>query len=397
MAEAAVGWYNEWQTRSLTSKELVHLPPFEFISTRAQWRDCLACINKEKRLAVDLEANSLYAYRERVCLIQISTEKRDYIVDPEQKLDLSGFGTVIQDPSVEKVFHAAEYDLMLLKRQYGWELQNLFDTMWAARILGVDRYGLASLLKDRHGIKLNKKYQKANWCRRPLPQAQLTYAQMDTHFLLNLRRELWTELKKAGRLEEAEEIFAEQTDVTPADNAFDPDDFWHISGAYDLNGRQQAILKALAIFRDQQARQQDRPPFKIFEDKTALELAERAPESLEELRPIYGMSRGQIRRYGRRLLKVIHQAKDDPLPKRPRNTNHRPPDRVAARYDRLHNWRKRRARKRGVESDVIISRQAMWELAKRYPRSVEQMANMDILGPWRCKTYGNELIQELRG
>ena len=138
-------------------------------------------------MAIDLESNSLYSYREEVCLIQLSTAEKDYILDPIAGSDLFGLGQIIQDPSIEKVLHAAEYDCILLRRQYGWKLENLFDTMWAARILGHARYGLANVLEDAYGIKLNKKYQKANWCKRPLTKAQLNYAQMDTHFLLQLR------------------------------------------------------------------------------------------------------------------------------------------------------------------------------------------------------------------
>ncbi|MCA9875056.1 MAG: ribonuclease D, partial [Anaerolineales bacterium] len=159
---------------------LVPLPPHHLITTQTDWQDCLAALKQEPRIAIDLEANSMYAYRERVCLIQISIPSQDYIIDPVAKVDLSGLGELLADTAVEKVFHAAEYDLILLKREYEWELNNLFDTMWAARILGYKQYGLASLLKKIFDLKLDKQYQKSNWCRRPLSPAQLTYAQLDT-------------------------------------------------------------------------------------------------------------------------------------------------------------------------------------------------------------------------
>ena len=116
-------------------------------------------------------------------------------------------------PQVEKVFHAAEYDLTLLKRQFDWQLHNLFDTMWAARILGYKRYGLASMLETVYDIKLDKRYQKSNWCKRPLSPEQLVYAQLDTHHLLQLRDHLEKELSAAERMTEASETFAEQTHV----------------------------------------------------------------------------------------------------------------------------------------------------------------------------------------
>jgi len=132
------------------------------ITTPSDWKSCLARLEGEPRLAVDLESNSLFAYRERVCLIQISVPEQDYIIDPLSGLDFSGLGALFQSHDTEKVFHAAEYDLILMKREYGWDLANIFDTMWAARILGYARIGLASILESQYGLKLNKKYQKAD-------------------------------------------------------------------------------------------------------------------------------------------------------------------------------------------------------------------------------------------
>lgn len=370
-------------------------PPHELITTASGWRACLNRLRAEPRMAIDLEANSMYAYRERVCLIQISIPEQDYIVDPLAKIDLSGLGDLLADPAVEKVFHAAEYDLILMKREFGWTLQNLFDTMWAARILGYPRYGLANLIESFFGVKLNKRYQKSNWCKRPLSADQLTYAQLDTHFLLRLRDHLDRELAENGRFTEARHIFQEQTHVEPANIAFDPDDFWSISGAYDLDRQQQAILKELNIYRDQQAARRNRPLFKIFSDRTLIELARAAPATEDELQDIHGMSKGQIRRYGKQLLAVIQKGQQQPPPSPPKR-NRRPPDDVIDRYERLHAWRKKRARQRGVESDVIISREALWNIAWSNPRSQQMLAQIDLVEEWRSELYGAEMMDALR-
>lgn len=373
------------------------LPPFKFVKNHASWTQCLAKLNREPKLAIDLEANSLYAYRERVCLIQISIPGQDYIVDPEAGFNLAALGDIIADPAVQKIFHAAEYDLILLKRQYGWTLNNLFDTMWATRILGKDRCGLANLLQSYFEVKQNKKYQKANWCKRPLSPAQLAYAQADTHFLIRLADQLEYELVAAGRLEEAQEIFAEQTQVQLPDNGFDPDGFWSIGAVKNMNGRQRAIVKALYIYRDEQAKKQNRPPFKIFGDRTLIELAETAPDTLADLPPVYGMSNGQIRRYGRQIIRIIREARNAPTPKRPRSNNRRPPDAVYNRYEKLYNWRKERAKRRGVESDVIISRDALWQLAHQNPKSQDDLAEIPCLGDWRRQAYGEDILDTLNG
>lgn len=371
------------------------LPPFIHVTGPHLWSQCLERLQAETRLAIDLEANSMFAYRESVCLIQISIPTQDYIIDPTVGFDLSGLGQLIADPEVEKIFHAAEYDLILLKRQYGWELNNLFDTMWAARILGYERFGLASLLEQFYQIQLDKRYQKSDWCRRPLEAEQLAYAQHDTHFLFQLRDRLWQEIEQAGRAEEALELFADQTQITLNDNSFDPDGFWSMNGVRHMTREQQAIVKALYIYRDEEAQRRDQPLFKIFNEHTMLELARRAPSNMEELARVHGMSRGQIRRYGRALLRVISEAKHAKAPVYPRKKRKRQPDAVLARYDRLRQWRKERAKARGVESDVIMSRAALWEIAQTNPQNNDDLDQLQSFGSWRCAVYGEEILHVL--
>jgi ribonuclease D len=371
------------------------LSPATLVTSDRAWQECLARLQTEPRLGIDLEANSMYAYRERVCLIQISIPTQDYIVDPTAVADLDGLGQLLANPAIEKVFHAAEYDLMLLKRQYEWQCAHLFDTMWSARILGYERYGLGNLLQELYGVEQNKKYQKANWCKRPLTLDLLKYAQLDTHYLLALRDHLAAELVAQNRLEEALEIFAEQTGVDPNHQTFDPDGFWYISGAYDLPRQQQAVLKALYAFRDQQAERSNQPLFKVLSDRTLLELAQSCPATLRELHKVYGMSEGQVRRYGRQLLPLIAESQQAEPPRYPKR-NHRPPEEVCNRYDKLHTWRKEKAQARGVESDVILSRDCLWALAHLNPQHSEQLAQVEELGDWRRRTYGQEIIQVLQ-
>ncbi|GJM40823.1 MAG: ribonuclease D [Ardenticatenaceae bacterium] len=374
----------------------MNLPPHKLITTQSDWQICLERLKAEPRLAIDLEANSMHAYREEVCLIQISIPNQDYIIDPLGVKDLKGLGEIVQNPTVEKVFHAAEYDLILLKRQFDWQLQNLFDTMWAARILGYQRFGLASMIETVYNIQLDKRYQKSNWCRRPLSPEQLTYAQLDTHYLLQLRDHLEKELQAANRQEEANETFAEQTHVKLSNNKFDPDnDFWSISGAFDLPKQQQAVLRALVIYRDKEAQERNRPLFKIFNNKTLMELAQTLPSSIPALRDVYGMSAGQIRRYGRQLLNTIAEGLRAPHPPYPIRQE-RPPDAVLTRFDKLHNWRKQTASQRGVESDVIISKEALWAIATRNPKTEEELAQLEQVGAWRCKTYAKNILAVLR-
>jgi ribonuclease D len=371
------------------------LPPYRLVADRETWNEALAHLQAQSRIGIDLEANSMFAYHERACLIQISSATADFIIDPLARIDLSGLGAIIADPAVEKVFHAAEYDLILLKNGYNWDLTNLFDTMWAARILGYTQVGLASLLAQFYGVNMSKRYQKSNWCMRPLTGPQLAYAQMDTYYLLNLRDVLARELEAKDAAEEAAEIFAEQARVRIPDNGFDPDHFWTMNGVYDMTPAEQATLRALYLFREEQAERRNLPPFKIMSDKTLMELAQTAPRTADELGRVFGMSPAQQQRFGRQVLGIIASARTAEPPVPPRRTK-RPPDSVLNRYDRLQKWRKSRAQARGVESDVIISRDAMWKFAEANPRTIEDMAALGALGPWRLRTYGDEVLRALR-
>lgn len=370
------------------------MPPFQYINRQREWEKCVRELQRVPQLAIDLEANGMFAYREQMCLIQLSTRTQDYIVDPLADIDLTVLGELVADPAVEKVLHAAEYDLILMKREYDWQMHNLFDTMWAARILGVERIGLANVLQSWMNVKVDKKFQRANWAERPLSKAQLAYAQADTHFLLPLRDKLGAALEKGGHLEESADIFTAQTNVRLPDTDFKVDSFWSINGIDDLTPHQKGILRALNIYRDEEARKRDRPPFKIFGDRTLVEIAATEPRNMHELRQLKKLSKWQTRRYGRQILRLVALGQDQSPPKRKRRQ--RTPDAILTRYENLRQWRKQRAAKRGVASDVIVSRDLLWELATVNPQSEAELTALDNIGPWQRATYGPEIIEVLQ-
>ena len=231
-------------------------------------------------VAIDTESNSLHAYRERVCLIQFSTPAADYIVDPIKLPGLEPLAPFFANPGQQKVFHAAEYDLICLRRDYRFECTNIFDTMSAARTLGWPQVGLAAILDTHFGVTLNKKYQRADWKRRPLTPEQLDYARLDTHYLAALRDRQLQDLTESGRLQEAHEEFERLTRLRGSLDNAGPDSaaFWRVSGARDLTPAQAAVLQALFAYREAQAERMDRPPFKVMGEATLMELARRAPQ-----------------------------------------------------------------------------------------------------------------------
>ena len=203
---------------------------YELVDTESAWKQCLKKLSKVSRMAVDIEANSLYAYREQVCLIQISTDTDNFILDPLAGISLEALGNLLNHPGIEKVFHAADYDLALLKSLNRWNVANLFDTMWAGRLLGFKKMGLAWFLETLYGIHLDKKHQKANWGQRPLTEEKLIYACNDTRYLLRMRDDLGRDLAQKGLEAEAREIFTDLCRSRVFKRSFDPEGFWKLPG-----------------------------------------------------------------------------------------------------------------------------------------------------------------------
>ncbi|HIQ02195.1 MAG TPA: ribonuclease D, partial [Anaerolineales bacterium] len=265
-------------------------------------------------VAVDTESNSLYAYYERICLIQLSTRDADYIVDPLAELDLSPLGELFADPTIQKVFHAAEQDVAGLKRDFGFRFADLFDTMWAARILGWPHVGLADVLQETFGVRTNKRYQRYNWGKRPLEPAALAYARLDTHYLLPLRDLQAEALERMGRAEEAYEVFARLTKTPPATVPFGPEAFWRVKGGRDLTERERAVLWELYRWRDRVARERNCPPFRVIGDRTLVAIAQVQPRTVEALSEIRGLTRRLVHRYGRALLAAVARGEAGPVP-----------------------------------------------------------------------------------
>ena len=189
------------------------LSPPVWVATQTELRALVNDLSKQTSVAIDTESNSLHAYHEQVCLIQFSTADTDYLVDPLALDDISSLGEIFTNPEIEKTFHAAEYDLICLKRDFDFSATNIFDTRWAVRVLGYERDGLNGLLFEKFDVQVNKKYQKADWGKRPLSDEQINYARLDTHYLLPLKEMLQAELEEKGLLQLACEDFERACDV----------------------------------------------------------------------------------------------------------------------------------------------------------------------------------------
>jgi ribonuclease D len=202
-------------------------------------------LSVQPRIAVDTESNSLHAYREQVCLIQFSTPKTDYILDPFVFNDLSALEPLFSNPGQEKIFHAAEYDLICLTRDFGFTFANLFDTMYAARVLAYPLVGLDNMLSEKLRITIDKRHQKADWGARPLTPSQIDYARLDTHYLFQLRDILEKELIETDRLELAREDFARACKVELPREKINGASWKRFSARKDVSLRELTILNEL--------------------------------------------------------------------------------------------------------------------------------------------------------
>ncbi len=363
-------------------------------------------LSEQPRLALDTESDSLFSYHPKICLIQITTythpdgdptQVTDYLVDPLRFSRLDGLAALLREKEVEVVMHAAENDILVLQREYDFTFRRIFDTQLAARILGWRRVGLAAILEEHFGVVSNKRMQRTNWGKRPLTPEQIAYAQMDTHYLLALRELLASRLQASDRWEEAQEAFQQLTQLDFRDRNTPERTFWQTREARQLPREATGIFQALWEWREREAQQQDRPPFKVLQNQALARLATEQPTTLTGLRAC-GLSQHQVRRYGQTLLALIQQARSRPLPPLPLSTP-RPEEsldaQILARFDALRQWRSHVAAKRGVDPDIVFPNTVLLEIARHAPSTLEELAEVEGVGPWKLQTYGPTILQLL--
>jgi ribonuclease D len=370
---------------------LESLAPPTLIQSTDDFAKLVHDLGRQTRIAVDTESNSLHAYRERVCLIQFSTSDTDYVLDPFAFGDLSALAPIFSGPHIEKIFHAAEYDIICLRRDYGFTFSNLFDTMQAGRILGRKQAGLDRLLEDKFGIKVSKRLQKADWGVRPLSRDLLAYARLDTHYLIPLRDLLKTDLEEKGLWELAQEDFVMACNPNGLKVKVESPHWARFSARRDLTSRDLTILGELAAFREQIAARLDRPPFKVLEDERLVAIAKAAPSTLEQLTEA-GLTSKQLQYWGQPILEAVGRGMVDPLVKPVPPP--RPDDAYLKRLDKLKAWRKKVAAEMDVESDVVLPRPLLLALADR---GLQDFTAIMKCSPWRLEHFGPQILKVLGG
>ena len=311
----------------------------QFISSQEQWERVARRLVGESELAIDTEANSMYAYRGRICLIQLASAESVFLLDPLAVEDLSLLGYILSEPSVTKIMHGSDYDLRSFFREYGFVVNGLFDTETCARFLGMVSPNLAAVLQHFLDVDIPKsrRMQRSNWGLRPLSEEAVTYAAADVLHLIPLAHKQRALLEESGRFAWVLEEFARLEGIGRAAAELPAPDFLRVKGSDRLDAQQLAVLRELFNLREAEAQRMDQPPYRVMGNDVLLHLAQAPFTPLED---VPGLSPRLARRLGGKMQAGIRAAMRGPGFQRPPRPRRAPPSRVAqARQQKLKQWR----------------------------------------------------------
>ncbi len=370
---------------------------YRLIETPAGLEKVLPQFSNAPIMGVDLEADSLYHYRDKICLLQISLESLNVVVDPLAVRELAPLRPVFANPAVRKVLHGADYDVRSLHRDFSIEIKNLFDTQIACRFLGMAETGLDAVLRWKFNLALEKGFQKKDWSQRPLPPKMLEYAAVDVQYLIPLARILEEELRERGRLAWVEEECAVLTRVR-INSADRGPLFMRVKGADRLDRRSLGVLDALLKFRERRAERLDRPPFKILGNETLLKLAVQKPLTPSDLQESRTLNERQVSLWGADLLRNVAHALGKPeehLPVYPRGKKPKIAPEVRKRIEALKSWRKEKGESLALDSSILLNNSTIQSLAAANPRSREELEGTPGIREWQKNEFGREIVEIL--
>jgi ribonuclease D len=342
------------------------------IATASQLRELLPRFESVNRVAIDTEADSLHCYREKLCLLQVSIPGQDVIVDPLADVDLAPLREALAEKEI--VLHGADYDLRLLRRNMDFAPKRIFDSVIAARMIGIHEFSYAALVKHYFDIELAKGSQKANWAQRPLSKKMEEYARNDTRYLLSLAERLESELESRGRIEWFRQSCQRALDLAAIDRERDVDEAWRISGAGALRGRASAVLRELWNWRECEAEAVDRPPFHILQNRELISAAEKfAHGETPDYKHFSDRRRRAFREAGERGLNLPE--KDWPV--RPKRSGTRPSAEMIKRVEKLRANRDHVAKELQIEASFIAPRATLEAIAADPSRAEA------LLVPWQ--------------
>jgi ribonuclease D len=365
---------------------------FIYIDEIKGLREMSRHLQGKRRVSVDLESDSYHNYGEKICLMQVSTDSRIYIVDA-LKVDMAPIASLIQDTSKEKVFHDVDYDGRMLLTYLGVKPVPIFDTMIAARILGREKVGLADLLSEYFDVTLDKAFQKADWSRRPLGENMLSYAAQDVAYLLPLRDRMEKEIEGMSRSGWAREEFSRLVDnleAMPERRAT----FLRVKGARELSPRELAVLQKLLDWREGEAKKLDLPSFKIVGTERLLRIARLHPRGYDQLQRSGILTDRQIARFGRGINRAVEKGMKvsrEELPSFPEPVRHKR-DYMAERLLRcFKKARDSKAKELDMDPGFVMPNAMLKSLARARPRDLAGIKGSGLLKKWQLEVMGDSL------
>lgn len=371
---------------------------FELITTKQALIACMERLAPEKVVALDTEASSFHRFKERVCLVQLSTRGQTFLIDPMAVPDLAPLGKLLADPGMEIVIHDADYDLRMLAKHHGIKVENVFDTLVAAELVNEPEIGLAALLGKYQGLVIDKKFQKADWSKRPLPAPMLDYAAGDTSHLIALRDILEEKLQQKKRLSWAQEEFALLPNMPFSQAANEEPGFLRMKGAKSLKPDQLAVLRELHVWRDQIAEQQDRAAFMVLGNDVLLALAKEPPNGIEEVGALKGVNERIIERYGKQVMMAIKRGQDLPKEQWPRTERPKRWNRdndYEERFKRLKQVREELTSAHDLRPGIVAANQLLADIARTLPGDIAALGALPGMRKYQVENFGAALLKVL--
>jgi len=338
----------------------------EVISTDANLEELSTRIKAAPWVCLDTEADSLHAYPEKICLVQVTTPDGDELVDPLAAVDLKILLDALSGQ--ELIMHGSDYDLRLFRKHHNFVPSRIFDTMLASRLLGIAQFGLTNLVEQFLGVKLDKGPQKADWAKRPLTERMEAYARNDTHYLKPISERLLSELEAKGRLEWQRQSCERLIQECAEPKVNDPDNVWRIKGSNRLTPAGLAVLREIWQWRESEAINGNKPPFFILRHESLIEIAAAAAAGRDFrsfIPPKYSSRRFTA------LSKAIEQGLALPASEQPQPIRHvskRVTEGEKRKVDEIQKRRDARAVELGIDPTLIASRATMVQLAANWDK-----------------------------
>jgi len=344
-------------------------------------------------IALDTESNSRHRYPEQLCLIQIATKQKVHLIDTISLKDIAPLKEVLEDDSIKKVVHGADYDIRCLDRHYGFRIRNLYDTSIAARFAGIAKFGLADLIEKLLGVTILKseRLQQADWGRRPLSAEALEYASTDVLHLFALREILDQRLQSLGRTAWVAEECARLEEVRYAAPDLETA-YLRVKGAKELDGRGLAVLRSLFLFRDQESRRQSRPPFFVIPDTALITLAASPTANLSKFP---GLGQTGLQRFGRGLQQAVREGLAAPPIERPLKLVKRPSHEQVDRLSSLKAWRASLSAALSLDPSLLWPTASLERLAKA-PDTFDSELDCDDIRHWQRDSFASSLRAHLK-